>query len=113
MSALCGEDAAWQGSEVQNQRGGADHIPQGGIACKRHAHSFRYARGTQRTWSPRLGGRVSIVPIGSDCDDACVRVNTGNCSLHAFAKCRLSCIVDVVGRLKEHVHGRINIDMSC
>ena len=37
---LCGEDAAWQGSEVQDLRGVAGHIPRGGIACRRHAHSF-------------------------------------------------------------------------
>ena len=31
--------------------------------------------------------------IGSDCHDACTRLNTESCSLHAFVTCRLSYIV--------------------
>lgn len=41
LLTLFGEDAAWQGSQVQAERGITSHIPRGGCCCKWHAHACR------------------------------------------------------------------------
>ena len=50
-------------------------------------------RSMWKFWIPWRGRRVNYVMIGSDCHDACTRLNTESCSLHAFVTCRLSYIV--------------------
>ena len=69
-------------------------------------------RSRRRTWIPWRSGRANHVLIGSDCYDVCMRLNTESCSLHAFATCCLSWTVVAVGRLKEHVHVRLDMHMS-